>query len=281
MMSNGVKTGLISRPSPSPAAPLLALARRDYSIFSSYRFALVFDVLYGLIDLIIYFFISRTFKGASTADLGGAPSYFAFVTVGIVITLVVAAASAEVGWRLREEQLTGTLEALVTQPIRAWQIALGMAGWPFAFALARAAFYLLVAATLLGVDLSRASWAGSVLVLLAAGLALLGLGIALGALVVVFKRGNNIVAFVSVMLGFAGGAFFPLAVLPGWLEFIGKLLPTRFVFDGVRAALFEGTGWGQDALVLLGYSVIGLPIALWAFSTALQHAKRLGSLAEY
>lgn len=263
------------------AAPLLALARRDYSIFSSYRFALAFDLLYGLIDLIIYFFISRTFKGASTADLGGAPSYFAFVTVGIVITLVIGAASAEVGWRLREEQLTGTLEALVTQPIRAWQIALGMAGWPFTFALVRAAFYLLIAATLLGVDLSHASWAGGFLVLLAAGLALLGLGIALGALVMVFKRGNNIVGLVSIALGFAGGAFFPLGVLPGWLEFVGKLLPTRFVFDGVRSALFAGTGWGEDALVLLGYSVIGLPLALWAFSRALDYARRRGSLAEY
>jgi ABC-type polysaccharide/polyol phosphate export permease len=280
-MSNAVTAGLTFRLRPSNAAPLVTLARRDYSIFSSYRFALAFDLLYGLINLFIYFFISRTFEDASTADLGGAPSYFAFVTVGIVITLVIGAASAEVGWRLREEQLTGTLEALVTQPIRAWQIALGMAGWPFTFALARAAFYLLVAATLLGVDVSHASWAGCLLVLLAAGLALLGLGIALGALVVVFKRGNNIVALVSTLLAFAGGAFFPLAVLPGWLEFIGRLLPTRFVFDGVRAALFAGEGWGEDAVVLLGYSVIGLPIALWAFSRAVDYARSRGSLAEY
>jgi ABC-2 type transport system permease protein len=280
-MSNGVTAELTYRARASTAAPLVALVRRDYSIFSSYRFALAFDLLYGLINLFIYFFISRTFEGASTADLAGAPSYFAFVTVGIVITLVIGAASAEVGWRLREEQLTGTLEALVTQPIRSWQIALGMAGWPFTFALARAAFYLLVAATLLGVDVSHASWAGCLLVLLAAGLALLGLGIALGALVVVFKRGNNIVALVSVLLGFASGAFFPLEVLPGWLEFIGRLLPTRFVFDGMRAALFVGTGWGEDAVVLLGYSVIGLPIALRAFSRAVDYARRHGSLAEY
>jgi ABC-2 type transport system permease protein len=280
-MLNGVTAGLISRASASAAAPLVALARRDYSIFNSYRFALAFDLLYGLINLLIYFFIARTFKGASTADLGGAPSYFAFVTVGIVITLVIGAASAEIGRRLREEQLTGTLEALVTQPVRAWQIALGMAGWPFTFALARAAFYLLVAATLFGVDLSRATWPGCALVLLAAGLALLGLGIALGALVVAFKRGNNIVGFVAIALGFAGGAFFPLSVLPGWLEFTGKLLPTRFIFDGVRAALFAGTGWGVDALILLGYSVVGLPLALWAFSRALEYAKGRGSLAEY
>jgi ABC-type multidrug transport system permease subunit len=263
------------------AAPLLALARRDYSVATSYRFAVGFDLFYGLIDLLIYYFISRTFKSASTAHLGGAPSYFAFVTVGIVITLVISAASATIGLRLREEQLTGTLETLAAQPVRSWQIALGMAGWPFSFALARGAVYLFVAAALLDVDFSQASWAGAVLVLVAAWLALLGIGVALGAAVIVFKRGNNIVGFVSLALGFAGGAFFPLAVLPGWLEFVGKLMPTRFIFDGMRAALFQGTGWGQDALILLGYSVIGLPLALWAFSRAVRHARRLGSLAEY
>jgi ABC-2 type transport system permease protein len=270
-----------SRASRLGVSPLLAIGRRDYSIFSSYRFALVFDLLYGLIDLVIYYFISKTFKGASTADLGGAPSYFAFATVGIVITLVIGAASTEIGLRLREEQLTGTLETLVAHPIRAWQIALGTASWPFAFALARAGVYLFVAAALLDVDLSRASWTGGFLVLLAAGLALLGLGVALGALVVAFKRGNNIIGLAAIALGFAGGAFFPLDVLPGWLEFAGKLLPTRFIFDGVRAALFRGSGWGEDAVILLGYSAIGLPLALWAFSRSLGHARSRGSLAEY
>ena len=272
---------MTSPSSPSLVAPLLALAQRDYSVATSYRFAIGFDLLYGLVDLLIYYFISRTFKGASTAHLGGAPTYFAFVTVGIVITLVISAASATIGWRLREEQFTGTLETLAAQPIRPWQIALGVAGWPFAFALARGVVYLIIAATLLGVDFSRASWAGCVIVLLAAGLALLGLGVAIGAAVIAFKRGNNIVGFVTLALGFAGGAFFPLSVLPGWLEFIGKLLPTRFIFDGMRAALFQGANWGEDAAVLLGYSAIGLPLALWAFLHAVQHARRVGSLAEY
>jgi len=272
---------LTSPSSPSLAEPLWALARRDYSVASSYRFAIGFDLLYGLIDLLVYYFIARTFKDASTAHLGGAPSYFAFVTVGIVITLVISAASATIALRIREEQLTGTLETLAAQPVRSWQIALGMAGWPSAFAMARGAVYLLVAASLLGVDVSQASWAGVVLVLFASGLALLGLGVGLGAAVVVFKRGNNVVGFVTLALGFAGGAFFPLAVLPGWLEFLGKLMPTRFVFDGMRAALFQGSGWGKDTLILLAYSAIGLPLALWAFSRAVEYARRRGSLAEY
>jgi ABC-2 type transport system permease protein len=263
------------------AAPLIALARRDFSVFTSYRFAIGFDLLYGLIDLLVYYFISRTFQDASTADLGGAPDYFSFVLVGIVITLVVSAASATIGYRLREEQLTGTLETLVAQPIRSWQIALGMTGWPFTFALARAVFYLAVAWIFLDVDLSDASWAGATAMLLASGLALLGLGVALGAIVVAFKRGNNIIGFVALALGFVGGAFFPLEVLPGWLERLGRLVPTRFIFDGTRAALFGGSGWSEDALILVAYGVVGLPLALWAFSRALEHAKRRGSLAEY
>jgi ABC-2 type transport system permease protein len=281
MTSNAATARLSSPSSPSLAAPLLALVRRDYSVATSYRFAIGFDLLFGLVDLSIYYFISRTFTGASTADLGGAPSYFAFVTVGIVATLVIGAASATIGVRLREEQLTGTLETLAAHPVRIWQIALGMAGWPFTFALARGVIYVVVAAALLGVDVSRASWSGTVIVLLAAWFALLGVGVALGAAVIVFKRGNNIVGFVSLALGFAGGAFFPLAVLPDWLEFLGKLVPTRFVFDGLRSALFVGAGWGTDAAALLGYSAIGLPFALWAFSRSVHHAKRRGSLAEY
>ena len=272
---------MISPRSASLAAPLFALARRDYSIATSYRLAVGFDLLYGLVDLLIYYFISRTFKGASTGNLSGAPTYFAFVTVGIVITLVISAASATIGWRLREEQLTGTLETLAAQPIRPWQIAIGVAGWPFAFALARGIIYLVIAATLLGVDFSRASWMGCIIVLLAAGFALLALGVAIGGAVIAFKRGNNVIGLVTLALGFAGGAFFPLRVLPGWLEFIGKLFPTRFIFDGMRAALFRGGGWGADAAVLIVYSAIGLPLALWWFSSALQHARRRGSLAEY
>jgi hypothetical protein len=36
------------------AAPLFALARRDYSIRTTYRFAIGFDLFYGIVDLLVY-----------------------------------------------------------------------------------------------------------------------------------------------------------------------------------------------------------------------------------
>src|SRR2546423_13376749 len=104
---------------------LRALLLRDYRVRNSYRFTIALDLFVGILDIIVYYFISKTFKGASSASLGGAPSYFAFALVGIAITAVVQATAQGVGYRLREEQLTGTLEALVAQPITAPETALG------------------------------------------------------------------------------------------------------------------------------------------------------------
>jgi ABC-2 type transport system permease protein len=258
-----------------------AIVLRDYAVTRSYRFALVLDFLLAIVDLCVYYYISKALPGASSHDLDGAPSYFAFVTVGLAVTVVISTASAQLAQRVREEQLTGTLEALVTQPVKPAELAFGLGGLPFLLALVRAALYLIVATALLGVSFAGADWVGFVIVMLATGGALLGLGIALGALVLVIKRATVAVTLASFALGLLGGAFFPVSVLPGWLQPVASVVPTRFAFDGLRAALFEGGGWEGDAATLLAIAIVSVPLALWLFSAALRHCRRTGSLVQY
>jgi ABC-2 type transport system permease protein len=258
-----------------------ALVRRDFLIRRSYKLALILDLVFGLLNLLVYFFISRTFTGAATPHLDGAPSYFAFAVVGIALTVVIGAASTEIANTLREEQLTGTLEALVVQPVTTTQIALGLGGLPFLFAIARAVFYLVVAGVWLGLDFSRTSWIGFASVLLVAGIVMASIGIAAAALVLVIKRGQIVTAITVFGLGLLGGSVFPVSVLPGWLQPLAAIVPTRFAFDGTRAAVFRGTGWGADALVLLALSAICLPAGLALFRQALSFAQRSGSLGQY
>lgn len=98
---------------------------------------------------------------------------------------------------------------------------------------------------------------------------------------VVLKRGTGIVALVGTALGLAGGAFFPLEVLPSWLRWIDDVVPTRYAYDGAHAALFRGAGWAHDAAVLVLCSGVFLPLGLAAFAVALAAARRRGSLAQY
>jgi ABC-2 type transport system permease protein len=258
-----------------------ALIRRDYVIARSYRLAFFLDLVFGVLNLIIFYFISKTFGSQPTTKLDGAPTYFAFAALGISVMVVMEAASIGLANRLREEQLTGTLEALVTQPVAAVELALGLTGYPFLFAMSRAAFYVLVSAAFLGVDVRQTSWLGFVLMLSVTGAALAAIGIFLGAVVLVVKRSRVIASIVTFGLGLFGGAFFPLSVLPSWLRPFGKIAPTRFAFDGLRAAVFRGSGWGHDLFALALFSAVALPVAVWLFSAALRAVRRSGSLLQY
>jgi ABC-2 type transport system permease protein len=272
---------------PSSAVPvhrhaIAAIIRRDYQLARSYRLAFAMDLVLGFANLILYFFISRTFTGVGqTAELQGAPSYFAFAVVGIVVTVVMTAASLALAMRIREEQLTGTLEALVVQPLNSFELAVGLVGFPFLFAMVRALAYLGIAWALLDVDLAHADWGGVVLVFLTAGLALTSLGIALGAIVLVIKKGDVLASLAVFALALISGALFPISVLPNWLEPLAKIAPMRFAFDGLRSALYSGSGWGEDVVILALLGVLTLPASIWIFDRSLRFAVRKGSLAQY
>ena len=256
---------------------LLALGRRDFVQARSYRTALAFDLGWGVVNVLVYYFISKVFPQAG--GLGKAPSYFAFAFAGILISLVVSSTASDVASKLREEQLTGTLELLVAQPLRSSDIALGAAVFPSVYALVRVALYLAVAVSLLDLSTAHTQWAGVVLMLLLSTGAFLALGIAAAAAVLVLKK----VAVVDVAIfamTFVSGALFPLAVLPGWLRAIGRVMPTEPAFAGMRTALYGGA-YAGDAAILAGVGLVGVPISLVLFARALAYAKRRGSISEY
>lgn len=263
------------------AAPIIALVRRDLLVGRAYWISLAADLLFGLLNVAIYYFISEAVGKPNEASLGGAPTFFAFAAVGVAIVSVIGSASVGLARRVREEQLTGTLEAVVMQPLSATELALGLGGYPFLLALARAAVYIVAANIAIGLGLSDADWLGFALVLLASAGVLVAIGVAMAAVVLVVKRAETVLALIAFALGFAAGAYFPRSTLPGPLEAIGGVLPTRFAFDGARSALFRGDGWGDDVLILLLMGAVGLVAAMGLFVAGLAQTRRRGTLARY
>jgi ABC-2 type transport system permease protein len=257
-----------------------ALVRRDFLITRSYRLSFGLEAVYGVLGLVLYYFISRTFDDVSSSELGGAPSYFSFAAVGFVLGTVIVGTTTSVGYRIREEQTTGTLEALAATPVGSTELSVGLVGFPFVFALAQAAFYL-AAASIMGLDASNASWGGLVAVLLVSGVALAPIGVLAGAAVLVFKRGQMIAGAIVYLMTLLGGMLFPVSVLPDWLQPLADVVPLRYALDGARDALFVGSGWAGDAAVLAVWALILWPLALFAFDRAGAYARRAGSLSEY
>lgn len=259
---------------------ITAIVRRDALASSSYKAAILLDLGLGALGLSVYYFISETFREIPARDLQGAPSYFAFAAVGVAITFVIQTAGLGIFQRVREEQLTGTLEFLTVQPLRTSELSLGLAGFPFMFATVRAAGYLLVADAL-GADFSNADGVGLLCAFAMSGLALVPIGVAVAAVALVVKRADALATLITFGLGFLGGAYFPRQVLPPWLEPVADVVPTRFVFDSIRAALFRGEDWAGDLVYLACFAVVGLPLAVLAFDRALRFTQRRGTLTQY
>lgn len=265
-------------------APLVrvvgAIMRRDFQITRSYRAPFVLDIFFGIMNLVVFYYISQAVS-IERGDLGGATTYFAFASVGTMLTVVVQSATAGLAARIREEQLTGTLEMLVMQPVSSVHLPFGLTGFPFLFGSVRVALYVAFAGAFLDLGLGNASWPGFFAILIAATLALSGVGIILGAVVLVLKQGTTLAIVLMFGFGLLSGAVFPRDLLPGWLETLGHLLPTRFALDGLRSALFTGAGWEGDFVALMATAAVLLPLSVWFFVVLLQVVKRSGSLSQY
>jgi ABC-2 type transport system permease protein len=111
-------------------------------------------------------------------------------------------------------------------------------------------------------------------------------GIALGILgaAIVLRLGPASEWFVWPIPGLISpfaGVFYPLSVLPDWMQAIAKLLPASYVFEGMRAVVAgQGVRWDQLGLGL-GLAVAYIALAWIAFRRVYAYAVRTGLIARY
>jgi ABC-2 type transport system permease protein len=255
---------------------VLAFARRDLASRRTTKLALVLDLVFGALNLVVFQFIGRLLRHPAPGPVAQAGGYFSFAAVGIAFFLVIQTATTGITRQMRDEQRSGTLELVVAQPAGPASVALGMAGFPFGFATIRAFAYLLVAAAL-GLGTSHANWAGAAVVLLAAAPSMAAVGIVLAAVAMTVQGGDVLARFVAFGLGFLSGAYFPVSELTPAVRALTTVLPSRVALDGQRAAL-AGASWWPAAATLVVCDFVTLPLAVAIFTASLRRARRQGRL---
>lgn len=191
---------------------------------------------------------------------------------GVILMAVVFSANGLAAdfWRERDK---GTLRRLVFAPALLGSFLVGKA-------LAAGLVIAIVAGftLFLGFLYHGIGWAHfpvSLLWLLVSGVALFAW---FSALQMMFSN-QKVAGIVSTLLVFpllmAGGSFFPLAVLPGWIAAIGRASPNGFMADRLTT---EITSLGAGAidpmswLIVLAGAVFGLLVCAWRLRTGFARA---------
>lgn len=111
-----------------------------------------------------------------------------------------------------------------------------------------------------------------------------GLGVVAGATILTIRRGGGMVGFGVLALGFASGIYFPVDLLPGWVEATADFNPIALAIEGIREALLGTATLGETAsilAVLAPLSLAALALGLGTFRLALRRERRRGTLGLY
>jgi ABC-type Na+ efflux pump permease subunit len=191
---------------------------------------------------------------------------------GIIVMAVLFAANGLAGdfWR---ERAQGTLRRLVFAPAR-------LGGFIAGKALAAAVVIAFVGGLtlVLGFLYHGLAWIKlpfALLWIVVSGVALFAWFATLQMLFNTQRAANLVSSMLLFPLLMAGGSFFPLAVMPGWMAAIGRASPNGFVADrltdqiaGTGAGLIGPDGW----LTVLAAALAGLLVCSWRLSSGFARA---------
>lgn len=262
---------------------LRACLRRDYRIERSYPLAFALSVLSEIGTLAVFFYLSKLLGGASLHgdDLGR--GYFPFVVVGLGVSRILEALLFAIPSRIRQDQLTGALEAVLSTPASPAVVALGYGAYDLLHAAIDTATFFAIAIVLFGVGLdasgprvlAAALAFAAILVIFAAA------GVAAAGLVIAYKRVQGALGIATTAVVVLGTVYFPASSLPAGLRLLAEANPLSWALALIRP-LVTGAPVPWDRLALLiPTCVVLVALSLACVRFGVHRAKLRGTLGQY
>ncbi len=257
---------------------------RDFLQEYSYRMNFVMQVVGVVASLTIWFFLGSFFtQFPQLADRLGGMDYFSYSVIGIAFLRYLSSLNSTFARKVRQEQVTGTLEAMLCTPNRVTSLVLMSSAYEV---LASSAWILawLGLGRLFGASFHLPAPVPAALLLVLVMGAFASIGILSAGMTIYFKRGDPLTWLVSSGSALLGGVFFPASALPAPLDTLSTLIPITHAVEGFRELVVRQAGLGAIGphLQYLGlFTAVLLPLGLALFHLALRRARAEGTLVHY
>ncbi len=258
---------------------------RDLHIEVSYRLSFLLQVVGIFPVVLMFYFLSLLFGDVASGLLkayGG--HYFPFVLIGIAVQNYFILALSSFAGSIREAQLSGTLEAVLSTPVRLPVILMGSTFYAFVFNSIRIVIYLMIGSLISGPVFNWGSLPGAFLVIALSIMAFSSMGILSASFIVLFKKGDPLNWFFSIVSWLLGGVYYPISVLPEWLQRFSAFIPMTHSLEALRMLLInQGTlvSVSKSIFVLGIWALAGLPVSYLCFVYAVQRGRINGNLGHY
>ncbi len=260
-----------------------AFVERNFNLSKRYLGWEVVFLLYNVAQSLSILYIGASFGGGTGA--AGASQHnevILYLAIGALLwsylSVVFEAISETITW----ERWEGTIEYTLMAPISRVTHLLGSSLYSVTYSLLRTAVILVVLGLFFHLDLRHTNLGATVVVILLSSLSFLGIGIMAAALPLLFtERGTQMTLVASAVLLLISGVYYPVSVLPRWMQLLATISPANYALNAIRRAVMRGAGLGAlwpDIWPLALIGALTIPLGFLVFQRAERYAKRTGRL---
>jgi ABC-2 type transport system permease protein len=178
------------------------------------------------------------------------------------------------------ERWEGTIEYTFMAPLSRSMHLGGMGAFAVIYGLIRATILFLVVAAFIGIHAPDANYAAALGLLAIASVSFIGIGMMTSVLPLISPEKGAQLGFVAQgMMLVVSGVYYPVSVMPQWMQDIAKISPATYAIRGCRASIVEGApmAWA-NVWPLLVIAVVSIPLGMLIFGRGERYAKKHGKL---
>jgi ABC-2 type transport system permease protein len=166
--------------------------------------------------------------------------------------------------------------APVSRPVH----LVGMGIYAVLYGMVRAAAVFVAVVAFINLHVPHANYAAALSLLAIASVSFIGVGMMTAVLPLISPEKGTQLGFVAQgLMLVVSGVYYPVSVLPDWMQWISKISPATYALRGCRNSILYGAGlaWA-DVWPLLVIGFFSIPIGLLIFRAGERYAKQNGKL---
>ena len=231
--------------------------------------------------------LSVTFIGAGAGEITGETQIntnflITYLLIGTLVWRFLASIFNNISEMIAWERWEGTIEYTFMAPVRRFNQMIGQTIFAILYSLIFTVIIGVVVAAFFDLDFGNADFTSATIILLVGSLSFVGIGVVASILPLLYpERGAQMTNIVQAFFLLVSGIYYPISVLPEWLQVLARISPATYVLEGMRSALLPGTVDKSPMsfvppLLLMG--VVMLPLGIYLFQRAERYTKRTGKL---
>jgi ABC-2 type transport system permease protein len=201
------------------------------------------DYLYGSED-------TTMFDTFSSILIGFFVFFFVFLIAGI---------------GLLRERMTGTMEKLMSTPVKRWEVVMGYLTGYGILAMVQTLVIIFFSVEVLNIVLVGSIW-NVILICILSAITALALGILLSAFATSEFQMIQFIPIVIIPQVFFCGLF-PMEGMAAWLQAVGKIMPMYYAADALKGVMYKGLGFYDilfDLGILAAFAVVFIVLNVFA-----------------